>query len=555
VGMLAERVNAASAPPPRALVAADWDAFDDRWYTPHLGLTTDAGVAISAQTVFLCDAVLAAIRFRANSVALCPAKVYLANGPDREAQPDHYAQKVLRDPNAWQTAYEWTQYNGVCLSTWGNAYSRVIPGVDAFVNELWPLDPGRVRIVDQRNDGSLIYVYRGTDGVEERIHQEVLLHYKDLSLDGYMGVHYYVLIRNIVGVALAAEKHMAMFLKRGTRLSGILSTEQPLTEAVAKKAEESWNQRFGDLNSSHVGGVAMLGGGFKFQPMAIDHQKAQFVELQNFLVEKILRALGVPGVVVGYTGDKASTYASADAFFEKGGVRHCILPLVVSMEQRDDKVLLPRDSGLFVKRDLSVVERANTKDAFDILIKAAGRPIVTGNEARAKLDLNRIEEPSMDQVQLSPGATVPMGTDGGAADEDEDDKSSTAAAPPPADEDEDEDEDEGAAAARHSARARRLAFLIGLGLVRRELAFIRGSNGHAAAAVRFAGDPAGWRAWVLERYENHAGTVAERLDISIAAARAYCDGQALALLSQGIGVTETWEQTAPPRLAAIALGE
>src|SRR6185369_8436760 len=158
--------------------------------------------------------------------------------------------------------------------------------------------------------------------------------------------------------------------------------------------------------SQQIGGVAMLGGGFKFTPMAVDHQKAQFMELQNHLVEKILRALGVPGVVVGYTGDKASTYASAEAFFEKGGIKHCILPLVMAMEQRDDKVLLPREGGFYVKRDLGALQRASTRETFEMLVKAAGRPIITGNEARAVLDMNPDEDEGMDKIALQVNTTT-----------------------------------------------------------------------------------------------------------------------------------------------------
>jgi HK97 family phage portal protein len=563
------------------------DPLDDRWYQPMLGLSTDAGVAVSAQTVFLCDAVLAAVRFRANAVALCPAKVYVRKGEDREAQPDSPAQRTLRDPNKWQTFFEWSQLNGLRLSTWGNAYNRLVPGPDYFADELWPLDPARTRVVDQRNDGGLVYVHRPPDGVEERLQQEEVLHYKDLSADGYSGIQTYQLIRNIVGIALAAERHMAMFLKKGTRLSGILSTESPLTDVVAKRAEDSWNSRFGDVNSASVGGVAMLGGGFKFTPMAVDHQKAQFMELQNFLVEKILRALGVPGIVVGYQGDKASTYASADAFFEKGGIRHCILPLLVSMEQRDDKVLLPRDGGLFIKRDLGIVERANTKDAFEMLAKASGGPIITRNEARAKLDLNRIDEPGADEL-LKP-ANMTDGTEPEPAPR----EAAPAPAPkpnaPPAPADEPaehrldvdapgpvltEEQRQAHEATRLAKiagairsidetaadnireRAWRIALAAAGRVVRREVAAIKGVNGAKGAAIRFAADPHGWRAWVLEQYTRHAPIVAEALDLAPVTATAYCDGQVAQLLAAGgLEAVETWEQTIPPRLAAIALGE
>jgi phage portal protein BeeE len=96
----------------QARATADLSAFDDRWYSPSLGLDTDAGIALSADTIHKCAAVLAAVRFKADAVAVCPPKAieYLGDG-SRKPAPNHYAQKLLRNPNAWQTGFQWTNVN------------------------------------------------------------------------------------------------------------------------------------------------------------------------------------------------------------------------------------------------------------------------------------------------------------------------------------------------------------------------------------------------------------------------------------------------------------
>lgn len=540
----------ANAIAPRA--TGGWGPLDNRWYNPWLDLgTNDSGVSVGPETIFRCGVVLAAVRFKAYSVAVCTAQVgaRLAGGR-RQPTPDHPAQVVLRNPNAWQTAFEWTLLNVLRLSTWGNAYNRIVAGPGYFARELRPLHPARMSVLGQAADGSLIYEYRPPEGGEpETLSQSEVLHYRDLSLDGFSGMQTFQLIRNAVGVALAAEKHSATFLRKGTRLSGILSKENDLTPEMKTQLSESWAASFG--GGDNVGGVAVLGGGFKFQPLAIDHQKAQFIELQNHQVEAILMALGVPGVVVGYQGDQAATYASAEAFFEKGGVKHCVLPIVMNMEQRDEKALLLEGDGHYIKRNLDVLQRANIKDRYEAYYKATGRPWLTGNEVRATDDLNPDPDPSMDKVLLPVNMATGENTATGERAEAEPppapQRRRPAPMPPPP-------EEEDAEAARLSAAAWQFASDTAARVVRREIAAIKGGSGKLGAAQRYAKDPAAWRAWVVKFYDEHSAHVTEALHVAPEAARSYAESQRDALLTS-VAVIETWEASRVPMLAEMAIRE
>lgn len=524
----------------------NWDPLDARWYMNALGLESDAGIAVGPETIYRCGTVLAAVRFKADAVAVCTPQVgiRLENG-DRKEDPKHYAQRVLRNPNAWQTGFEWTQLNVSRVSVWGNAYNRILPGRDSFVGELRPLHPARVRILDQLNDGSLVYEYKPLEGgIPQRLSADQVLHYSGISIDGIGGAPIYQLIRNAVGIALAAEKHAAVFLRRGTRLSGILSTKEPFPPEVQTRAENSWNSAFG--GSENSGKVAMVGGGLTFSPISTDHKNAQYMELRDHQVEEILRALGVPGVVVGYQGDKASTYASAEAFFEKGGITHCILPLATGMEQRDEKALLLEGDPHYIKRNLGVLERANTAKAWENIRAAAGRPIITGNEGRRILDMNRDPDPSMDKVLLASNMSSqdPATDQGGGAPPQDAPPPPHRQQPPP----------QNAAPDGMALRAKQFAVDAASRVVRREIAVIKGTNGSRGKAIQYAKDPAGWKAWATEFYEQHAAFVAETLHIPELEAHTYAEGQRDALLAGGVAVTETWETDVVADLAQLAMG-
>jgi phage portal protein BeeE len=216
---------------PRADVT--WAPLDDRWYSGDVGewmAGNDTGIYLGADTIFRCSTVLAAVRFKAQAVAVCSPQTFIhLPGGRRQADPEHYSQQVLRRPTKsnWLTSYEWTMLNVTWLSTWGNAYSRVVAGQRAFAEELLPLHPAHMKPIDQRADGSLVYEYTPPMRAREVLGEDEVLHYRELSLDGLNGLAIYQLIRNVVGIALLAERHVASFLRKGSRLAGVLVPAAP----------------------------------------------------------------------------------------------------------------------------------------------------------------------------------------------------------------------------------------------------------------------------------------------------------------------------------------
>lgn len=532
-------LSAAWHPQPRADVT--WSPLDDRWYTPALGLEADAGVILSADSILRCGTVLAAVRFRGDSVAMCPPSTYLIQGTRRIVDSGHYSHRVLRNPNAWMTGNRWRHLMGVWMATWGNGHNEIVPGRSSIADELRPLSPAHIRIVDQRADGLLIYRYEPSGGEPRTLGQESLLHFRDIGTDGLQGLPMYQLIRNAVGIALATEKHTALFMKKGSRLAGLVTAPQGADQTKRDELRDALQVALGGAEKTGTYGVVPFG--IEVKPVASTNKDAQLVELSNQTVESLLRFLGVPGVVVGYQGDKASTYASADAFFEKGGIKHCVLPILTNMEAEEEKALLVAGDGRQIKHNLDALLRANWKDRMAGLVQAVGGPFMSVNEARDIEDMDAIEDPQFDRPH------IPSNMAGG---ESQNPEATPEDGPPPrrrlvpA-------PDGGAEAAR--SRGWRFALDAAAREVRREVAALRGASGRLGLAARYAKDPKGFRAALTEFYSKHAIHVAEVLHIDADRARRYAEGQRDAILAGGLAAAETWEETVPYRLAAMAYGE
>lgn len=537
MGILAEAWN----PRPRAASQSP-DALNSFWYARDPSgyvYESSLGIALSAETMLRCGTVLAAVGFRGDSWAMCPPSTVRKLGDRHKEDSTHYSQLVLRNPNKWMTGNRWRHLHGVWMALWGNAYSEMKPGPRSFADELWPLHPSVTKPVDQRADGSLLYLHTPPGQEERTLGQERVLRFHDLSTDGIKGVDMYQLIRNVVGIALLAEKHLTTFLSKGTRISGLLVPTTPLDTDQRKRLKDSVNEDLGGTKSTGMLGI--MPHGVDIKPLSITHREAQFMELSDHVIGAILRFLRVPGFVIGYQGDKANTYASAKETAQEA-LRHTVLPIITNIEAEEEKALLVAGDGRQIKHNMDVLLRVNTVDRYAALTKATGRPFMTGNEARGVEGLDPSDQEDMDKVLM------PSNMMGEEPEPEPRPAPLPFPAPAPAPDDEEEEESPAAAAARRFARDAAAR------VVRREISAIRGGNGGGpGAARRFARNPDGWEVWVRDYYDRHAAHVAEVMHIPEEKARGYAEGQRIALLTGGLAAMETWEQENVPRLVALAL--
>lgn len=527
-------ISSALRTEPRAEVT--WSPLDDRWYRSDLGLSTDGGGYFGPETMFRCSTVLAAVRFLATSVALCRPQIIRQVGDERRPEPRHYAQQALRRPHPRFTDFEWMELNVTWQVVYGNSYNRILPSQDSPIGTLTPLEPWRTRVVDQANDGGLIYSYTPARGKPVTLTEDQLLRFPGLSIDGIEGARMYQLMQNVVTIALLAERHTSQFLAKGARIGGMLVPKNPLEEEQRDELVTSFNQAVGGTNKT--GTIALLPYGVDFQGFTQNNKDSQLIELSDSVVGQLLRFIGVPGVVVGFA-DKTATYASADAFFEKGGIKHSVMPVTTRFERRVDHSLI-YEPDVVCKCNLDALLRANTTDRYAALFRATGRPWMTGNEARAIEDMNRIEDPGMDEVAMPTNLTTQdLNADSTGSTKAPRQASAFSSAP----------DSEVEALRVQAERGRQMAILAAARVVRRELATLRD---RVTLAAR---DPKAWGVWVTDFYRRQTDAVAREMDIADDVARLYTTSQRDALLSSGMAITETWEETAIAKLARLAFGE
>lgn len=517
--------------------------------------TLNSGVVVTDRAISQCMVVLGALRWLSNAVAVCSTGLQVLESRDDqrrvEVSKKHYLRRLLKQPNKSQSRFRFFRNNTYRAARFGNSYSEIVAGplptapFQTFAAELRPLDTRSTRVIDQRENGELIYEtirtpYNKVGGKREVLGQERVFHLRGAveTEDGNSGENIQLLIRNAVAIALAAEKHTATFLKKGARLAGLLVPAGPMGKKERDDLRASLVTDMGGVENT--GTLGMIPFGMDLKQLASNNRDSQLQELREFEIRDILMGLGTPGIVVGYS-DKAFGYGSAKEFYESGGLRHCVLPWLENFESEIETSLVLDDEEIDVELDMEVFTRPDIWQRCENVVKLTGRPVLDGNEGRLMLNYNpKDDDPSMDKVAGPTGQekAAAEGSKGGRPKDPKKPKRD----PVPSDE-------EARSDSPAIAKARQVAQGAATFLVDREMTDI------LTKAPKYARNWEGWKTWVAGYYDKHAERLVSVLAITPEKAKRYCADNAAAILAGGVTVMTPWSSTMPPVLVALTLEE
>jgi HK97 family phage portal protein len=138
----------------------------------------------------------------------------------------------------------------------------------------------------------------------------------------------------------------------------------------------------------------VLDRGAKWLSTVMTGLDAQHLETRQLQIEEVCRFFGVLPIMIGYTGDKATTYASAEAMFTAHKV-NTLAPWCRRIEESADVNLLTeadRKAGHYFKFVLNALMHASAKDQAEYFAKAlgsGGAPAwMTQDQVREMLDMD-----------------------------------------------------------------------------------------------------------------------------------------------------------------------
>jgi SPP1 gp7 family putative phage head morphogenesis protein len=216
---------------------------------------------------------------------------------------------------------------GFWLSEVGEAYFLKVTDRLRLPRELWPLSPGRMEIVTDRDVGIRGYVFHGEAGDFAYEANEVVRIFRPDPRNPFAGVG------NLGPQALAYDA--GVFLDETIRdhyqrdaipkvaLKASENASPPGGDAL-KRFNALWRQRYQRRGGSHTGLPAFLPPGFDVVPFPAFGGVTENVELMDRMRDRILMANGVPRSVLGDVVDANRAAAETNQWVFDA---HTITPL------------------------------------------------------------------------------------------------------------------------------------------------------------------------------------------------------------------------------------
>ena len=357
-------------------------------YTPYIqnvfgnfaGKNVDNKSALTLSAVWACTKVLS------ESVASLPLNIYerMADG-DRLLADTHRLYFLLHNqPNKIYTSYTFIEYlvKSICLN--GNGYAVINRDRNANIVSFTCVNPQDVKIIPEY--GSLYYNIKG---YEELIPSEDIIHVKNITNDGILGMSPIQFASESFGWGLALQTYGNTFFGNGGMPSGTLESDKVLTSEAVERLRQSWDKAYSGVDNSNK--VAVLEEGIKFSPVSISNESAQFLASRQWSISEIARWFRVPPHMIQ---DLSKSSFNNIEMQSLEFVQYTLAPILKRFEQEfNSKVFKTNErTRFYVEFNVNGLLRGDAKTRADLYTKAIQWGWMSINEVRKKENLNAIPD-------------------------------------------------------------------------------------------------------------------------------------------------------------------
>lgn len=341
-------------------------------------------------------AVFACITLISSDVAKLGVKIirFKDNVWQESSSPAYDA--VLARPNQYQNYIQFFENWILSKLLRGNTYVLKSRDQRNVVNQLYVLDPARVRVLVS-SGGSIFYQL-----MEDNLADLTRFESVDLErgavvpaseiIHDRMNCFFHPLcgIPPLYAATLPARQGLSIqhnsteFFDNRAIPGGILTAPGRIPEQSVESLKSQWEQNFGGHNR---GKTAVLGDGMKFEPMAVTASDAQLLEQAKATAEWVCSCFHVPPYKIG-VGPMPS-YNNVQALNIEY-YSQCLQSLIEAAEVCLDQGLELK-ANMGVKFDTDALLRMDTVSQISSLKEGTLAGIYAPNESRAKLGLPPVE--------------------------------------------------------------------------------------------------------------------------------------------------------------------
>lgn len=329
-------------------------------------MTSAAGERIDEWTALGVSSVLASVSLLADTVASMPLRCFTTDKNGKRTMLD--LPEILKNPDPESNIYELIHQTMASLALHGNAYIHKDHNRSGQIIGLVPLHPYQMQVLPTGDMIGRRYLHLGNE-----IPADEILHLRWFTPpQSLVGISPLNQTRNLVGLSIAMDRHLAQFYGEGGTPSSVLETDQKLNLEQARVIQATWEQ----TNKRHRK-PAVLSDGLKWRPITTSAADMQMIESREQLIRDIARIYRIPAHLIGATGD-SQTYQNVEQA-SLNFLTHTIMPWLRRLEINFSKLL---EDGTDLAFDTSVLLRTDALTRAQVNMLNIEMGARTPNEVR-----------------------------------------------------------------------------------------------------------------------------------------------------------------------------
>lgn len=329
-------------------------------------ITSAAGERIDEWSAFGVSAVISAISLLADSVASLPLRCYKVVNGKRIAVP---LPEIIRVPDIGSNEYELIHQIVASMALHGNSYIHLDRDKKLNVIGLVPLHTYQMQVLPTGDQTGRKYLHLGNE-----IPQEDLIHMRWFTPpQSLVGVSPLIQSRNLIGLSIAMDRHLAQFYAEGATPSSVLETDQKLTNDQAQILVNTWSATHRRHRKP-----AVLSDGLKWKPITTSAADNEMMATREQLIRDIARVFRIPAHLILASGGDTQTYQNVEQA-SLNFLTHTIQPWLRRVEIGLSQIL---PEGTDIAFDTSALLRTDALTRARVNQMEITSGTLTPNEAR-----------------------------------------------------------------------------------------------------------------------------------------------------------------------------
>ena len=370
----------------RAAIVGSWQSMDPAAIPPNsASFNVSAGVVVNDQNALTLAAVFRAISIVSESVAQMDWSSYRGKGANRrEIDPQPNA---MTDPFVGLRRREGIAQIVTSLLLRGNAYMLVVERDKTLLrpSKMRLLHPDSVTVKLNQKTGFPTY-YLGNQNKPLDVND--LIHIRGLTLPGqFVGLSPIDLAAQSLAVGIAAREYGSRFFAQGVNPSGVIESQDGLSEDVVRAVAQRIQASHGGSANSHM--PVILDNGLTWKTITLTADQSQFLATQNHTRSEVATWFGVPPHLLQDIS-KSTSWGSGIEDQMIQYVTFTVRGWAQRIEEAWDTDILPH--GNYARFDFEELLRGNTMTRVQYYAMMRSMGTMNKDEIRAAEDMGPIPD-------------------------------------------------------------------------------------------------------------------------------------------------------------------